>query len=300
MGVGFVLGGYCPGTSFCGAAVGRIDAMLFVGGGVLGAWGFGEAFPRIQALYTAGSMGDLTLPAALGIAPGWVVVAFALVAIAAFIVTGRIEQRVNPESPIVQFPLGWHAAGAVAMVAVAVAVASMSDRETRIQARAADPGFRRAHQLRLVTADEVAFRLLDHDPRLQLIDTRAATAFTAFSLPGAVNIQTGDLFGKTWREPLSRTRDLKVFFADDQASAADVAAVAEVLGYENVAVLGGGLQAFRRDVLQVSSLDQGAVGRDTLEFRMEAAPKLAALIQARGAAKPAERKVKKVAGGCGV
>ena len=58
MGVGFVVGGYCPGTSFCGAAVGRIDAMLFVLGGLLGAWGFGEAFPHVQALYTAGSKGD--------------------------------------------------------------------------------------------------------------------------------------------------------------------------------------------------------------------------------------------------
>jgi uncharacterized membrane protein YedE/YeeE len=33
MGVGFVLGGYCPGTSVCAAAIGKIDAMFFVGGG---------------------------------------------------------------------------------------------------------------------------------------------------------------------------------------------------------------------------------------------------------------------------
>jgi uncharacterized membrane protein YedE/YeeE len=29
MGVGFILGGYCPGTSVCAAAIGKIDAMFF-------------------------------------------------------------------------------------------------------------------------------------------------------------------------------------------------------------------------------------------------------------------------------
>jgi hypothetical protein len=39
---------------------------------------------------------------------------------------------------------------------------------------------------------------------------------------------------------------------------------------------------------------------DTYQFRVDAAPKIAALIQARGVAKVAVPKVKKVAGGCGV
>ena len=28
-GVGFIIGGYCPGTSVCGAAIGKVDAMFF-------------------------------------------------------------------------------------------------------------------------------------------------------------------------------------------------------------------------------------------------------------------------------
>src|SRR5512147_1095076 len=31
MGAGFIMGGYCPGTSFCGASIGKIDAMVFIG-----------------------------------------------------------------------------------------------------------------------------------------------------------------------------------------------------------------------------------------------------------------------------
>ncbi|MCK7536790.1 MAG: YeeE/YedE family protein [Marinilabiliales bacterium] len=32
MGAGFIMGGFCPGTSFCGAAIGKIDAMVFIVG----------------------------------------------------------------------------------------------------------------------------------------------------------------------------------------------------------------------------------------------------------------------------
>jgi hypothetical protein len=32
MGAGFIIGGFCPGTSVCAAAIGKIDAMVFVGG----------------------------------------------------------------------------------------------------------------------------------------------------------------------------------------------------------------------------------------------------------------------------
>jgi beta-glucuronidase len=42
MGVGFVVGGFCPGTSVCGAAVGKIDGMVFVLGGLFGILIFGD------------------------------------------------------------------------------------------------------------------------------------------------------------------------------------------------------------------------------------------------------------------
>src|SRR5512134_1164057 len=37
MGVGFIVGGFCPGTSIVGAATGKIDAMFYLLGGFFGA-----------------------------------------------------------------------------------------------------------------------------------------------------------------------------------------------------------------------------------------------------------------------
>ncbi|MBN3035727.1 MAG: YeeE/YedE family protein [Bacteroidales bacterium] len=36
MGAGFITGGFCPGTSFCGAAIGKKDAMVFIIGLFIG------------------------------------------------------------------------------------------------------------------------------------------------------------------------------------------------------------------------------------------------------------------------
>ena len=44
---GFILGGYCPGTSVCAAAIGKKDAIVFVLGGFLGVLLYGEAYPAI-------------------------------------------------------------------------------------------------------------------------------------------------------------------------------------------------------------------------------------------------------------
>ena len=45
MGAGFIMGGFCPGTSFTGAAIGKIDAMVFIGGLAIGVVIFSEGFP---------------------------------------------------------------------------------------------------------------------------------------------------------------------------------------------------------------------------------------------------------------
>ena len=57
MGIGFVVGGFCPGTSFCAAAVGRIDGMMFVAGGLAGVLVFGEAFRPCGACTRPGPAG---------------------------------------------------------------------------------------------------------------------------------------------------------------------------------------------------------------------------------------------------
>lgn len=300
MGVGFVVGGFCPGTSFCGAAVGRVDAMLFVLGGLVGVFGFAEAFPRIQSLYLAGSYGDLTVPAALGISPGLFGLLLTAVAIVAFVATTRIERYVNPGSASHEFSPWRHRFAGAALLGAAVIAFLVPDHRTRLLAEARDQNGRERQAVVAMDADELAFRILDRDSALVLIDVRPAAAFAASGLPGAVNIPIEEMFGTTWRDVLSR-RAHKIFVGEREEDARSAATLALLLGYRNVGVLEGGQAAFASTILQATPTSDrhSAVDEETAQFRAEAGVKIAALIKARGAA-PVKRVVKKISGGCGV
>jgi rhodanese-related sulfurtransferase len=300
MGVGFVVGGYCPGTSFCAAAVGRVDGMAFVAGGLAGVLAFGEAFPRLRAFYDAGSLGDATIPAYFGFSPSIFLVVMVVVALAAFGVTGRIERKVNAAGPVHGFDTGRHRLAAAGFVAVAVVVAAAPDARARLLARASDPEFQRAHPVRHVTADELAFRIVDRDPSLVVIDLRPAADLAKGSLPGSVSMTASDLFGRGMPPALAQSRRHKVFVAADPREAEAAATLASLLGYGNVAVLEGGWSGFRSTILEQKGIDPATASSEVLAFRAEAGRQIAALIGARAHAGTVVKKPRKIAGGCGV
>ena len=92
-GAGFVMGGYCPGTSISAAATGRKDAWLFMLGMLAGVTAYAEFTPGVEDWIKAGSLGELTLPTLTGIGMGtWVLVFVAFLAFAGWGM-GRLEQR---------------------------------------------------------------------------------------------------------------------------------------------------------------------------------------------------------------
>jgi len=300
MGVGFVVGGFCPGTSFCAAAVGRIDGMLFVAGGFAGVFAFGEAFPAVRNLYQAGSLGDVTIPARFGFDPGWLAVGTVLVAISAFVVTGRIERRVTGRAVFAPTATTRHAFAALTLLIAAAAVALMPDVRARMLARASDDAYRRANPVARMTPDELAFRIVDRDPSLVIVDVRPAADFAKRALPGAISLAAADLFGRSLPGTLSQAHRRKVFVGGDVREAETVAALARLQGIDNVAVLDGGMAEFQRTILQPPVASQVAA-TDVAAFRSDAAREIAAMMKARAAGSEGARKpAKKIAGGCGV
>lgn len=94
IGAGFAVGGYCPGTAAVGLTTGRLDALVFFGGLLLGTWIFAAFFEQFDALTTAGEFsGGDRLPEALGL-PEWLLLA-ALVgaAVGVFYLGGWFERR---------------------------------------------------------------------------------------------------------------------------------------------------------------------------------------------------------------
>jgi uncharacterized membrane protein YedE/YeeE len=91
-GVAFVLGGYCPGTSVVAAVTGRLDGLVFVLGFATGTLGFALAFPLLAGLYTAGDLGEKTLPELLGVPYGFLVAGIAVAAVLSLVGASRLER----------------------------------------------------------------------------------------------------------------------------------------------------------------------------------------------------------------
>ena len=84
LGAGFVIGGYCPGTSCVAVSTGKADALVYLGGILAGIFVFGELFPAIEEFYISSAYGTLTLPEVFHLPYGVVVFAVVVMAIGAF------------------------------------------------------------------------------------------------------------------------------------------------------------------------------------------------------------------------
>lgn len=91
-GVGFVAGGWCPGTALVGVASGKLDALVFLGGAVAGSAGYAFALPQFSSFTELGSCGVSTLPEALGLSPTWIVLAVVVMAVGVFLFVERWQR----------------------------------------------------------------------------------------------------------------------------------------------------------------------------------------------------------------
>jgi len=95
LGVGFVMGGYCPGTSLVAAASGKIDAFLFIGGVLLGTVAFTLSYDLFTTLQSSTARGRVLLHEFFHLPSGVLVLAVVLFAVGAFVAVGRIEAAVR-------------------------------------------------------------------------------------------------------------------------------------------------------------------------------------------------------------
>lgn len=95
LGAGFVVAGYCPGTSIVAMASGKLDGAATVLGVMLGAIAYAFAESALGSFPTAGKLGTFTLSRWLGLPPVAIAAAVVAAAVAAFVAAERIERAVR-------------------------------------------------------------------------------------------------------------------------------------------------------------------------------------------------------------
>jgi uncharacterized membrane protein YedE/YeeE len=95
LGAGFILSGYCPGTSIVSAASGNVDGMFAVAGVVTGTLVYTQLLriPGVQQFHESGGKEAWFLYDSIRIAPQFIAIAVALMAVLAFIGSDAIEKR---------------------------------------------------------------------------------------------------------------------------------------------------------------------------------------------------------------
>lgn len=248
MGFGFILGGYCPGTSMVGAVIGKIDAMFFVLGILGGVFFFGSFYETFKPLYEADNLGGILVYQSLGMDRDLFVFFFGLIALAAFIITRKIEDKVNGFEPLPKglfhpsyrlpfFMMLFLAALNLYLPEQPKANWYETDANTLLSEAAAGKQY--------MSVDEVAYKLLhERENNLLLVDVRSAADFARFSLPGAVNLPLKDVLSQSAERMLGDTQKQIVLYSYSSTDADQAWMMLRRTGHENIKVLDGGLNGF--------------------------------------------------------
>lgn len=111
MGVGFIVGGFCPGTSIVAASTLKIDGLFFVLGALFGVYLFGETVGNFESFFLVTYLGRFTLPDWLGLPTGVVVLMLVLMALVMFWGAEFAEAYFGEKRPTSQIRLIPHRKG---------------------------------------------------------------------------------------------------------------------------------------------------------------------------------------------
>ncbi len=245
MGFGFIMGGFCPGTSITGAVIGKIDAMVFVAGLFLGVFIFGHFYNTFEPLYTGSFLGDIFVYDVFGMSATGFGLLLAIVALIAFTVTQMIEDKINripalqiKQRPSFRFPAFLLLASLFLLfVLPSQKPGHAGETSPEIMIEELNNG------VAFADSQKVLFHVLNQTSDMILIDTRSQQEYGRFSLPMAVHIPAGDILNTGWHSFFKTDPREKVFFSNGSTAATQAWTLARRAGHDHVYILEGGLNA---------------------------------------------------------
>ena len=302
MGVGFIIGGFCPGTSVCALAIGKLDALAFVFGAILGVWAFIESFPLVENLYNAGNMGMVRISDFLGMSNVAFGFLLSLIAVGAFVATWFIENKVNGrDSKIEPVKRNQYALAAAALFVVLAVVAFLPGEKDIINMRIAEAKRQQTCVFKEIPADKLADEIVNHYYSLNIIDVRSPEEFEKFHLPMAINIPFENMMERQY-EPLFRQKiKTNVFYADGDTLVRMACLKAKYIGNSDNLIMRESAREFQ-EMFYLAEAPPPDAPKNELRaytFRSVAARKMDNLVDAlKNIGAPVKREVVQVKGGC--
>jgi rhodanese-related sulfurtransferase len=103
-----------------------------------------------------------------------------------------------------------------------------------------------------LTADQVAKLVASEDNTVQLIDVRSQAEFSAFNIPGSVNVPYNEFLDKDPEGVLNSGKTKYIFYSNGDLYSNYALAIARGLKYNNTYVMRGGLNEWFNTVMNSS------------------------------------------------
>jgi rhodanese-related sulfurtransferase len=263
MGVGFIVGGFCPTTSLASASTGKIDGMLFMLGGFVGAALFAETEPLFTNWYNnAGYYGRVTLDQVFNLPIGVVVLLVVLMALFMFWGAEQLERIVGKKDLSKEPKLRIAGAGALVVLALAVVFIGSPSREDKyskltftrtetIEQLNADPIVNTItytadqmleNRLVFVTPAEAFKAKYNQSMNPVYLDVRSEADYNLYHIDGAINIpleRIEEVIPVLLSEPPANT--VFLVMSNDEAAAVQAWKTLVADSVPNVYILEGGI-----------------------------------------------------------
>lgn len=259
-GIGFVISGWCPGTAAVGVVSGRIDALVFLLGAMLGSYVFNWFFPFIEPWYNWGDLGVSYIYTELNFGFADFSLLVTVIAVLAFWMAELIEEKFSFKMVAARNSGLW--AFSVLILMGAVLVMALG-RSSLSKYRVVETGIYTGEVMRQIEVgkdhiepEDLARELLAGQKRIALVDLRTREEFDEWHIPGSVHAPMSSLAVSLERY---RSFDRLVLVSNGSTHPAQAWVVLQVLGFKNAMIMSEGLRGFFDRVLKPVSLRMEAL-----------------------------------------
>ena len=275
MGVGFILGGFCPGTSLVALATAKVDGLFFVLGVLFGIFSFGESVEKFNTFFFSSYRGRFTLMDWLGLETGWVVLIVVLMALFMFWGAEQLEKKFGGADPKRAPKLRYAGAAAIALlagVAVLIGQPSSMDKWNMIAAEK-EPLLveERAYQIH---PGELLDLMHNDKIKLFILDVRGEADYNLFHILDAKHIPADSLPDMVPNFLLEPSNAVFVLVGNHEDAAEEAWKMMVAEKVHNVYLLEGGIN-YWLDIYASSSSETAVLsmhtGEDDLHYLFSAA-----------------------------
>ncbi len=241
MGFGFIIGGFCPGTSLVSMATGKIDGIFFVLGVAFGIFMFGETVQYFEEFWYSSFMGRYTLPQLFNLPVGVVVLGIVLMALFMFFMSEKLEAKFGGMDQAAAPKWRYAAAAGIALFGVVLIVIgqpTVADRwamvEEERQAQL-DNGEIQIHPAELLD------KLHDRKLKVRMLDVRNEADYNLFHILDAERADVEDMEAMAPALIEEPANTLFVVMSNDEAAATEAWRILVAQSVPNVYILEGGV-----------------------------------------------------------